>query len=84
MLNQFLNEKIDVLDMLSILSFYIGLKNLDENITQNDLQELVNKAIEDIHTHLKEQDKRLERIEVLLNDKNKGTSWPYFRWIMWS
>lgn len=74
MLNQFLNEKIDVLDMLSILSFYIGIKNLDENINQNDLQEALNKAIEDIHSHLKEQDKRLERIEVLLNDQNKESS----------
>lgn len=56
--------------MLNILSFYAGIKNLDENINQNDLQEALNKAIEDIHSHLKEQDKRLERIEVLLNDKN--------------
>lgn len=74
MLNPFLNEKIDVLDMLSILSFYIGIKNLDENINQNDLQEMLNTAIEDIHTHLEEQDKRLERIEVLLNDQNKESS----------
>lgn len=60
--------------MLSILSFYIGIKNLDENINQNDLQEMLNTAIEDIHTHLEEQDKRLERIEVLLNDQNKESS----------
>lgn len=75
MLNPFLNEKVDVLDMLSILSFYIGLKNLDENITQNDLQELVNNAIKDIHTHLEEQDKKIDRIlEVINYDKNKITS----------
>lgn len=65
-----MKNQFDVMDMLNILSFYAGIKNLDENINQNDLQEALNKAIEDIHSHLKEQDKRLERIEVLLNDKN--------------
>ena len=61
--------------MLSILSFYIGLKNLDENITQNDLQEFVNNAIKDIHTHLEEQDKKINKIlEVINNDKNQRTS----------
>lgn len=75
MLNPFLNEKIDVLDMLSILSFYIGIKNLDENINQNDLQEMLNTAIEDIHTHLEEQDKKIDKIlEVINYDKNKITS----------
>lgn len=75
MLNPFLNEKIDVLDMLSILSFYIGIKNLDENINQNDLQEMLNTAIEDIHTHLEEQDKKINKIlEVINNDKNQRTS----------
>lgn len=65
-----MKNQYDVMDMLNILSFYVSIKNLDENINQNDLQEALNKAIEDIHSHLKEQDKRLERIEVLLNDQN--------------
>ena len=62
------------MDMLNILSFYASIKNLDENINQNDLQEILNKGIEDIHSHLKEQDKKINKIlEVLNYDKDKET-----------
>lgn len=74
MLNPFLNEKIDVLDMMSILSFYIGLSNYGQNLTQSDLEESLSKAIDDIHTHLEEQDKKIDKIlEVINYDKNKIT-----------
>lgn len=65
-------NQISVMDMLNILSFYAGIKNLDENINQNDLQEILNSAIKDIHTHLEAQDKKIDKIvEVISNDKNK-------------
>lgn len=34
------NNQLGFLDLLSIASFCIGLMNLDENITQGDMQDL--------------------------------------------
>lgn len=63
------------LDIISLISFCIGLQNLSLNISQDDLQkesERLDKAlrdnVEEIHKHLKEQDKMLKE---LLNDKNQ-------------
>ena len=38
MLNK--NSQLDFLDLISMASFCIGLMNLDENITQGDMQDL--------------------------------------------
>lgn len=74
-----MNERLTVIDILSILSFVIGLENLDMNISQTDLQEetsrldkkvdeKVNKALAEIHNHLEKQDKKLE---ILLRSVSK-------------
>lgn len=73
------NGEITFLDLLAIMSFCIGLQNLDLNIAQEDLdnqtQELdarLRKVVDDIHKHLKMQDIKIDRIlEVLENDKNQ-------------
>lgn len=64
------------IDSLAILSFFIGLANLDENLTQGDKQDLQedfsNKAdalLKEIHAHLKSQDEKLERILKELEGK---------------
>ena len=41
MLNK--NSQLDFLDLISMASFCIGLMNLDENITQGDMQDLQKK-----------------------------------------
>lgn len=75
------NGQLTFLDLISILSFYIGIENLDMNITQEDMQENANKLdmhlrkeVEDIHSHLSIQDAKLNHIvgllEELRNDKN--------------
>ena len=65
--------QLDIIDILSVASFYIGLLNLQENLTQGDKQDiqddLSQKAdylLSEIHRHLEEQDVRLSRIEKLL------------------
>lgn len=70
-----MNKQLDLLDTLNIMSFVIGLMNLDENLTQGDKQELMeelsNKAdllLTEIHNHLKEQDKKLDRIIKMLGE----------------
>lgn len=66
-----MSDKLTFIDILSILSFFIGVENLDMNISQTDLQEetarldkkvdeKVNNALAEIHDHLQEQDKKLE------------------------
>ena len=65
------NRELDVLDILNILSFYIGVKNLDENLSQTTAGNLLDKAVEDIHKHLEEQDNKIDIIlKELSNDKN--------------
>ena len=63
------NGQLDFLDLISIMSFVIALMNLDENMTQGDKQELLEKfsskadsLLNEIHEHLEEQDIKLDRI----------------------
>lgn len=77
------NGELTWLDLLNVLSFYIGLKNLDLNIDQNDMDrqtkeideranELVHDAIAEIHQHLEMQDKKIDKImEVLKIETNQ-------------
>ena len=62
-------NQLQFLDLLSIASFCIGLMNLDENITQGDMQDLqqkfdkqTNTVLNEIHQHLEMQDAKLEEI----------------------
>ena len=76
--------QLNFIDFLSIMSFYIGLLNLDMNITQNDIAEQtadidkrvnehLHEVLNEIHSHLQEQDIKLsdikKELEDLKNDK---------------
>ena len=71
--------ELTFLDVLSILSFFIGVQNLGLNATQGDMQEAterldkaLRKQVEDIHTHLQKQDEKIDHIiEVIENDEHK-------------
>ena len=75
--------QLNFIDLLSVLSFYIGLLNLDMNITQNDMAEQtsdidrrvnehLHEVLDEIHAHLEIQDIKLaeiqKQLEVLKND----------------
>ena len=69
------NGQLDFLDLISIASFVIGLENLELNATQEDAQNLQRELsektdllLQEIHSHLKEQDNRLSVIEQLLKE----------------
>ena len=73
------NGQLDFLDLISIMSFIVGLINLDENVTQSDKQELqhdlADKAdmlLQEIHNHLEKQDIKLDHILKRL-EENNGT-----------
>ena len=64
-----MNEQLEFLDILNILSFVIGLMNYNENLTQNDKQDLMAEVdnqtkllLKDIHSHLREQDIKIDKI----------------------
>ena len=57
--NQFEEQQIDILDIIAIVSFIIGLENLQENRQQSKTQEKIIKSIEE---HLKRQDEQYEKI----------------------
>jgi len=70
-----INGELTFLDLISIISFCVGLQNLDLNIAQEDLdnqtQELDRKlhgVIDDIHQHLQMQD---EKIDMILEELSK-------------
>ena len=70
--------ELTLLDILSIISFCVGLQNLDLNLQQEDLdsqtQELdrrLKAVVDDIHKHLKMQDEKINRILEVCDDKNK-------------
>jgi len=75
------NGELTFLDIISIISFCVGLQNLDLNITEQDItnqtQELdarLRDVVDDIHNHLSVQDTKLNvilnRLEAMSNDQN--------------
>jgi hypothetical protein len=68
-------NQLEFLDLLSIASFCIGLMNLDENITQGDMQDLAQNfniraetILEEIHGHLEMQDAKLNEIQKAIKE----------------
>ena len=64
----------------SLVSFFIGMENLDLNITQEDMDkqtadldarvnEKINTALADIHAHLQQQDMKITNILNILEEK---------------
>lgn len=72
------NNKLEFLDLLSMASFCISLMNLEENISQGDMQDLeqnfntnLSKILNEIHGHLEVQDSKLEEILKRLKELEK-------------
>lgn len=64
------------LDLVNIASFVLGVMNLQENLTQSDKQDIVDRLdkesdviLNKIHDHLEEQDKKIDRILEILEKK---------------
>lgn len=67
------NMETDYINLINLLSFYIGLVNLKENLTQSDKQELENvlsnkieRYVNSIQNHLQIQDRKIDRILEIL------------------
>lgn len=57
------------LDMVSLMSFFLTLMNLNENLSQNDKQDILENLsnrsdllLKEIHEHLQNQDEKIDKI----------------------
>ena len=73
------NGEFTFLDIITLISFFIGLMNLDENMTQGDKQDLqqdlsekADLLLSEIHSHLEQQDDVLRRLEEKINDSRRN------------
>lgn len=67
------NGEFTFLDLIAIISFIVGLENLELNITQDDFQRAtakldksvndgINHILSEIHSHLEQQDDKIDKI----------------------
>lgn len=73
--------ELTFLDLVSLISFCIGLQNLELNIDQNDMDAQtkdideksarhINSALAEIHAHLEQQDNKIDAILMKLGVQN--------------
>ena len=67
------NGELTLLDIITIISFYVGLENLDLNITQDDVQQATDKVLNEIHSHLEKQDRKIDKILEVLHEDHTDT-----------
>lgn len=72
-------QNLSFIDAVSLLSFFMGMANLDANLTQNDKQDLLedlhnqlSNVVNEIHTHLETQDRKIDEIHYLLTQIYKN------------
>lgn len=59
------------MDALNVLSFMIGLENLNLNVTAQDLSEESNRILEQLRTHFSKEDKHLTLQDQHLIEQDK-------------
>lgn len=71
-----MNQNSDYWNALSVASFIFGLMNYQENVSQGDLQKVMDNSnrvqdevIDRIESHLLKQDQRIDEILRLLKEK---------------
>lgn len=71
-----MNESNNFLNLINIADFVLGVMNLQENLTQSDKQDIVDKLgkesdviLNKINEHLEQQDKKIDRILEILEKK---------------
>lgn len=67
------NSQFEFLDVITIISFAIQLQNQTKIFDMNDVQADNNRIARDIHQHLEEQDKKIDKImEMMKNDNSRN------------
>ena len=67
------------IDLINIASFLFGIINLQENLTQGDKQDILDNLnkeysllLNNIHQHLQEQDRKIDKILEILKEEDKN------------
>ena len=70
------NGELTFIDVISIIGLLVGFENLDINVTQENLDrqtaevnDQINKALDDIHAHLSIQDSKIDQILSLMGEQ---------------
>ena len=66
-----MNEQLNFLDILTLISFALQIQNQNKLIGIQDVQKEVDRAIEEIHKHLEMQDAKIDRILEVLNENHQ-------------
>lgn len=56
------NQNFELLDILTIVSFCMQLQNQAKIVDLHEIQDDNNRIAQDIHAHLEQQDKKINRI----------------------
>ena len=65
-----MNEEFELLDLLTVLSFIMQVKNQSKLFGISDIQKDNNRVAEEIHQHLRQQDEKINKIlELIGNEK---------------
>lgn len=65
-----MNKEFELLDLLTVLSFVMQVQNQSKLFSISDIQEDNNRIAEEIHQHLRQQDKKINEIlELIGNEK---------------
>lgn len=78
------NGELTFIDLISLVSFIVGLENLELNITQEDVEkqtaeidkrvnDQLKQALLELHMHLEQQDDKIDRLLELYNGNNERT-----------
>ena len=59
-------DRENLLNAVAMVSFIMSLANYSENLDQSSTQDMLNKVVGDIHSHLKEQDEKIDKIMDIL------------------
>ena len=62
--------ELTFIDFVSVISFIIGLENYASNISQEDVQQVAEGILKEIHNHLERQDEKIDKILEVLNESN--------------
>ena len=72
-----MNEELELLDVITIISFIIQIQNYNENLSQSDKADLMNaldkqtkELLGNIHDDIEEQNKKLDEILERLKEIN--------------
>ena len=63
-----MDGELTFIDIVSLISFWVGLENYASNISQEDVQKTADAILNEIHAHLEMQDNKIEHIIEVLHE----------------